>query len=125
VTPPVPTDTELALLRILWAQGPSTVRAVYDVLSEERDMAYTTVLKMLQVMHDKGLVVRDTSQRSHVYTPVQSEDVVQGQLVTNLLDKAFGGDPGQLVLRALSGRPADADEIAAIRALLDDLEGGA
>jgi predicted transcriptional regulator len=124
VTPPVPTDAELALLRILWSTGPATVRQVHEVLGQQRDVAYTTVLKMLQVMHDKGLVVRDTSQRSHIYTPVQSEDVVQGALVSDLLDKAFGGDPGQLVLRALSERPADAGEIAAIRQMLDALERG-
>ncbi len=120
---PTPTDAELTLLRILWSLGPSTVREVHVVHSTVRDVAYTTVLKLMQVMHDKGLVVRDTSQRSHIYTPVQSEKVVQGRLVNNLVNKAFGGDAAGLVMRALSDSPADADEIASIRSLLDQLEG--
>lgn len=120
---PRPTDTELALLRVLWALGPSTVREVHREWGRERgSVAYTTVLKLLQVMHDKGLVVRDTSQRSHVYTPVHDQQVVQGSLVTDLVNKAFSGSAAKLVLRALSDRPADSDELAQIRALLDRLE---
>lgn len=117
-----PTDAELTLLRVLWERGPSTVRAVCDVVNQTRTTGYTTVLKTLQIMHDKGWVHRDTSQRSHIYTPVYSEADVQGRLVSDMLVKAFGGSAGQLALRALSEAPADADEIAAIRALLDDLE---
>ncbi|MEZ4238430.1 MAG: BlaI/MecI/CopY family transcriptional regulator [Myxococcota bacterium] len=119
-----PTDAELAILRELWALGPSTVRAVHASLEarQGRELAYTTVLKLLQVMHDKGLVVRDASQRSHVYTPTWSEGAIQGRLLDDLVDKAFGGSAGQLVLRALSDRAADPDEIAEIRSLLDKLE---
>ncbi|MCO4746354.1 MAG: BlaI/MecI/CopY family transcriptional regulator [Proteobacteria bacterium] len=117
-----PTDTELEILRVLWASGPSTVRGVHDVLSQDRNLGYTTVLKMLQVMHEKGLVVRDTSQRSHIYTPVESEKTVQGSLIADLVDRAFSGSPSRLVMAALSERPADPEELAAIRALLDDLE---
>ena len=118
-----PTDAELALLRILWSRGPSTVREVFDVLTTQRDAGYTTVLKTLQIMHDTGFVHRDTSQRSHVYTPVFSQAQVQGRLVSDMVDKAFGGSAGRLVLRALTDAPADPEELAAIRALLDELEG--
>jgi predicted transcriptional regulator len=119
-----PTDAELAILRVLWSLGPSTVRDVHSELEarQARDLAYTTVLKLLQVMHDKGLVVRDASQRSHVYTPTWSEDAIQGRLLDDLVDKAFGGSAGQLVLRALSDRAAGPEEISEIRALLDRLE---
>ncbi|MEQ1569991.1 MAG: BlaI/MecI/CopY family transcriptional regulator [Myxococcota bacterium] len=119
-----PTDAELAILRVLWELGPSTVRDVHTALElrQERELAYTTVLKLLQVMHDKGLVLRDESARSHVYTPTSSEGAVQDRLLGDLVDKAFGGSAGALVLRALSERPAGADELAEIRALLDQLE---
>lgn len=117
-----PTDAELALLRILWSRGPSTVREVFAVLTEERTTGYTTVLKTFQIMHGKGLVARDTSQRSHIYTPVFSETEVQGRLLDDIVEKAFGGSAGRLVLCALADKPADPDEIAAIRALLDQLE---
>jgi BlaI family transcriptional regulator, penicillinase repressor len=119
-----PTDAELTILRALWELGPTTVRVVHGALEarQGRELAYTTVLKLLQVMHDKGLVVRDASQRSHVYTPTWSEDAIQTRLLDDLVDKAFGGSAGQLVLRALADRPADPDEIAEIRSLLDRLE---
>lgn len=117
-----PTDAELHLLRLLWSLGPSTVRAVHRALSSERNVGYTTVLKMLQVMHGKGLVVRDTSERSHVYTPVHSAEDVERTLVRDLLDKAFDGSASRLVQRALGDAPVDADEIARIRSMLDAWE---
>lgn len=119
-----PTDAELAILRVLWELGPSTVRDVHTALEQHqaRALAYTTALKLLQVMHEKGLVVRDESQRSHVYTPTWSEDAIQGRLLGDLVDKAFGGSAGNLVLRALAERPTDPAEIAEIRALLDQME---
>ncbi|MEQ1501442.1 MAG: BlaI/MecI/CopY family transcriptional regulator [Myxococcota bacterium] len=122
-----PTDAELAILRVLWELGPSTVRGVHSALEQRqaRDLAYTTVLKLLQVMHEKGLVVRDESERSHVYTPTWSEHTIQNRLLGDLVDKAFGGSAGQLVLKALSERPTDPTELAEIRALLDRLEGSA
>ena len=124
MTDPKPTDAELKLLRILWSIGPNTVREVHRHLEALRgtDVAYTTVLKLLQVMHDKGLVARDTSERSHVYAPTFAEDQVTGALVDDLVRKAFDGSASRLVMRALSDRPADPDEIAEIRALLDRLE---
>lgn len=117
-----PTDGELNILRVLWAQGPSTVRQVHNALSGGRTISYTTTLKMMQVMHDKGLVARDTSRRSHVYTPVHSEDRMQRHLVGDLLDKAFGGSPSRLVMHALQGRAASDEELDAIRSLLDSLQ---
>ncbi len=111
------------MLRLLWDHGPSTVREVHERWEAQRGrVAYTTVLKLLQVMHDKGLVVRDTSSRSHVYTPVHDRGEVQGSLVTDLMDKAFAGSAAGLVMRALSDRPANEEERAQIRALLDSLE---
>lgn len=121
--PPRPTDSELEILRILWARGPSTVRQVHGDLEVARDtqLAYTTVLKLLQVMHDKGLVVRDTSTRSHIYTPTHAEPEVTGALVDDLVRRAFDGSAARLVMHALSGSTPD-EEIAEIRALLDQIE---
>ena len=121
---PRPTEAELALLQVLWERGPSTVREVHDRLAELRgtEVVYTTVLKLLQVMHDKGLVVRDTTERSHVYTPTWAEEAVTGRLVAHLVDRAFGGSASRLVQRALAERPADPQELDEIRALLDRLE---
>lgn len=119
---PKPTDAELAILRVLWERGPSTVRDVTEALQVERGTGYTTALKLLQIMHDKGLVRRDDSQRTHVYSAVASEDVTQQQLIRDLLDRAFGGSARQLVLQALSSRKASPAELAEIRKLLDELE---
>jgi BlaI family penicillinase repressor len=126
MTDRIPTDTELELLRILWAQGPSTVRAVHERLQEARGepVAYTTVLKLLQVMHEKGSVLRDTTDRSHVYTPVQGEAAVTGRLVSDLVQRAFAGSASRLVMRALEDRPAPPEELRQIRDLLDRLERG-
>jgi predicted transcriptional regulator len=122
--PPRPTDAELAILRILWERGPSTVRQVHEVLSAERPSGYTTALKLLQIMADKGLVHRDETDRTHVYSARLSEEQTQRQLVHDLLDRAFGGSAMKLVMQALSGRKASAEDLAQIRALLDEREGG-
>jgi predicted transcriptional regulator len=118
------TDAELAILRVLWERGPSTVREVHEALSRERGTGYTTVLKLMQIMYDKGLVGRDESERAHVYRPLQSEESAQRTLVTDLLDRAFGGSATRLVMQALTARRASPDELAEIRRLLDELEGG-
>jgi BlaI family transcriptional regulator, penicillinase repressor len=120
--PPRPTDAELSILRVLWSTGPATVRTVFEALQSERVVNYTTVLKLLQIMTDKGLVIRDESARSHVYAPAQAESETQGSLVRDLLDKAFAGSASRLVMRALEERPASADELAQLRALLARLE---
>lgn len=132
---PKPTDSELAILRVLWQRGPSTVREVRDALARTSPASadstagsspgagYTTVLKLLQIMTEKGSVVRDESQRAHVYTASEPEAQVQQSLVGDLLDRAFGGSAAQLVQRALASRPTSGKDLAEIRRLLDELEG--
>ena len=119
---PKPTDAELAILRVLWERGPSTVREVTVAIQAERGTGYTTALKLMQIMTDKGLVQRDDSNRSHVYEAVVPAEVTQRQLVGDLLDRAFGGSAQQLVLQALSGRKASRADLAEIRKLLDAME---
>ncbi len=123
-SPPRPTDAELAILRVLWRLGPTTVRAVHDELSREENTGYTTVLKMLQIMTEKGLVKRDESERSHVYEPAFSEQSVQRRLVGHLLERAFGGSAPQLVLQALAAKKSSPQELAEIRKLIDEMEKG-
>jgi BlaI family penicillinase repressor len=112
-----PTDGELAILRVLWSLGPSTVRQVAEALG--RDTGYTTALKLLQIMTEKGLVLRDESERTHIYRAASTEDQTQRQLVTDLLDRAFGGSAATLVLQALATNKATPEELAEIRKLLD------
>jgi predicted transcriptional regulator len=119
---PKPTDAELEILRVLWRLGPATVRRVHDELSAGREMGYTTVLKLMQIMAEKRLVVRDESARSHVYSAAVSEDGTQGRLLGELMDKLFGGSAAKLALRALSEKPASAEELAEVRKLLEALE---
>jgi predicted transcriptional regulator len=122
---PRPTDAELAILRVLWARGPSTVREVHEVLhKDEQGGGYTTVLKMMQIMTDKGLVERDESQRAHVYTAKATQQKTQRQLVTDLVERAFGGSPAQLAMQALSAKKTSREELAELRRLLDTLEEG-
>jgi predicted transcriptional regulator len=116
-----PTDAELAILRVLWTRGPSTVRDVAEAMG--REGAYTTILKLMQIMTDKGLVKRDDSTRSHVYKAASSEDQTQRQLVTDLLDKVFEGSAAKLVMRALADGKVSAEELAEIRKLLDARRG--
>jgi BlaI family transcriptional regulator, penicillinase repressor len=116
---PRPTDAELAILRVLWQQGACTVRQVHDALSRERPSAYTTALKMLQIMTEKGLVRRDVSDRTHVYQARLSEEQTQRQLVRDLLDRAFGGSSTKLVMQALSAKRATPEELSEIRRLLE------
>lgn len=121
---PKPTDAELAILRVLWRRGPSTVREVTEALQAERGTGYTTALKLLQIMTDKGLVRRDESARSHIYEAVLPAETTQRQLVRDLLERAFGGSAQQLVIQALSAKRASAAELAQIRKLLDEFERG-
>jgi predicted transcriptional regulator len=122
-TPRRPTDAELAILAVLWEQGPSTVRQVYDLLRPQQPIGYTTVLKLMQIMTEKGLVVRDVRQRAHIYRSRLTEQKTQRQLLADLLDRAFGGSAQKLVMQALTAKKASADELAEIRQLLDRLEG--
>ena len=116
---PRPTDAELAILRVLWERGPSTVREVHDHMAGARSVAYTTTLKTLQVMTAKGLTAREDSRGQHLYRPVQNEDVTQRGLLKHLLTQAFGGSTSKLVLQALATQPASAEELREIRGLLD------
>jgi len=118
-----PTDAELAILRVLWDLGPSTVRQVFDVLSAERELGYTTVLKMLQIMDEKGLVQRDATDRVHVFSTTQTQAQTQRTMLDDLLDKAFGGSSTSLVMQALATHKASREELAEIRKLLDQAEG--
>jgi BlaI family transcriptional regulator, penicillinase repressor len=117
-----PTDAELGILRVLWTQGPSTVRQIGEVLG--REIGYTTVLKLLQIMTEKRLVVRDESERTHVYRPAYTEDQTQRQLVADLLERAFDGSAAKLVLQALSATKTSPAEMAEIRKLLASKSGG-
>ena len=121
-TPSRPTDAELGILRVLWQRGPSTVREVRDVLHAEKPTGYTTALKFMQIMHDKGLLVRDESQMSHVYQPRVPAEKTQRQLVADLLERAFEGSARNLVMQALSAKKVSPEELAQIRTLLDEIE---
>jgi BlaI family penicillinase repressor len=116
-----PTEAELTLLNILWKLGPATVRQVHDTISKKQKTGYTTVLKILQIMHEKALVIRDESNRAHVYAPANSETFTQSSLLKDLVSKAFGGSTSQLVMRALD-ESTSKEEIADIRQLLNKLD---
>jgi len=120
---PRPTEAELEILRVLWQRGSCTVREVQEVLNARKPTGYTTVLKLMQIMTEKSLLLRDDSQRTHVYRPRAPAEKTQQQLVADLLDRAFEGSADQLVMHALSAKPVSPEELAKIRALLDRLEG--
>ena len=122
---PQPSDGELEILQVLWEEGPSTVRQVQEVLCRRREVGYTTALKLMQIMTEKGLVLRDESQRSHIYHSRFSREHTQQQLVGNLMSKAFGGSAEMLVMQALSAKKVSREELAEIRKLLNELEGSA
>lgn len=117
-----PTEKELAILRVLWAKGPCTVRQVNDEICKEQKTGYTTTLKLMQIMTDKGLLVRDDSEFKHVYKPAVSEEKTQKQIVGDMLDKVFAGSAEKLVMRALSAKQVSAEELKKIRQLLDEME---
>lgn len=119
---PKPTESELNILGVLWAQGPSTVRDVHEVLYREDGGGYTTALKLLQIMHGKGLVHRDDAQRAHVYTAAVSKEGTRGRFVKDMVRNVFGGSASQLVLHALGSQQASREELDQIRALLDRIE---
>ncbi len=117
-----PTETELDILSVLWELGPSTVRQVHTSLNKRRKTGYTTVLKMMQIMTEKGLLTRDESQRSHIYKARYREESTQKQLVKDLVKRAFGGSTEKLVMQALATKKASPQQIAEIRKMLDELE---
>ncbi len=122
--PPRPTDAELEILTILWSRGPSTVREVHETIIERKPAQYTTVLKLLQIMAEKGLVQRDESERAHRYEASRPREWTQRQLAGDLLQRAFGGSARSLMLGALSARKASKKELTEMRRLLDEYEKG-
>jgi predicted transcriptional regulator len=121
--PPRPTPAELEILAVLWELGPATVREIQEHIDRHRPTGYTTVLKLLQIMTDKGLVRRDARERAHRYAPTLPRERTEQQMVGDLLDRAFGGSASRLVMRALSSRQATPEELERIRTLLDEIEG--
>ncbi len=119
---PRPTEAELAILRVLWSEGPCTVRKVQEIFSTRQPTGYTTVLKLLQIMVEKGLALRDETERSHVYRASRSEAQTQKQLVADLLERAFGGSALKLVIGALGARRTSTQELSEIRTLIERLE---
>lgn len=123
--PKRPTEAELAILNILWQRGPCTVRDVHDEMSTRGRIGYTTILKLLQIMHEKGLVLRDESERAHVYRPKRTQEQTRGQLARDLVNRAFDGSASQLMMSLLgNGKVASPQELASIRQMLDEVDGG-
>lgn len=119
---PKPTDAELEILTVLWSRGPSTVREIHDVIVKRKPTQYTTVLKLMQIMAEKGLVRRDERERAHVYEPAYSPEVTRKQLAGDLLQRAFNGSAARLLQGALSARRTSKAELDEIRKLLDEYE---
>lgn len=117
-----PTDKELAILAILWNNGPSTVRQVNEQMNKQQPTGYTTTLKLMQIMTEKGLVIRDDSKFQHVYSPAVSAEKTQKQVVSDMLDKVFSGSAEKLVMQALSAKRVSAEELKKIRQLIDRME---
>jgi predicted transcriptional regulator len=117
--PPQPTPAEFEILRVLWHRGSSTVRDVHDAVRDTHPVGYTTILKLLQIMAEKGLVARDESARSHVYRAAISEDRTKRRLVSELVDRAFDGSAANLIMQALAARRVSPGELRQIRQLLD------
>ena len=119
---PRPTDSELRILNILWDRGPSTVRAVHDELQTDKTSQYTTTLKLMQIMTDKGLIERQDIDRTHVYRPYSSREKTQRQLAAHLMKQAFGGSARSLLMGALGAKPASRQELTELRKFIDDHE---
>ena len=120
---PKPTESEMSILGVLWAHGPCTVREVHDYLYREDGGGYTTVLKLLQIMHGKGLVHRDDALRAHVFRAAVEKSSTQGRFLSDMVASVFDGSASQLVLHALGSQQASREELEQIRALLDRMEG--
>lgn len=117
-----PTESELEILQVLWEHGPSTVRFVNDQLNEDREVGYTTTLKLMQIMAEKGLADRDTSQRTHIYRPAVTEGETQQNLLTQFVDRTFKGSAMKLVMQALGNHNASEAELGEIKALIEEME---
>lgn len=119
---PKPTDAELKILQVLWAHGPSSVRFVNDILSERKEVGYTTTLKLMQIMAEKGIVKRDTRSRTHIYIPAVEKEVTQGTLLNSFIETTFQGSAMNLVMQALGNHKTTEKELAEIKALIDQIE---
>lgn len=117
-----PTESELEILQVLWEKQKATVREVHEILALTKDVGYTTTLKLMQIMYDKGLVRRDESNKTHVYEPLASREKTQKQLVSRMVDTLFQGSPAQLVMQALGQHRTSAGELEEIQRLLDNLK---
>jgi BlaI family penicillinase repressor len=120
--PPRPTDAELEILTVLWSRGPTTVRDVHETIASRRPTQYTTVLKQMQVMAEKGLVLRNEDQRAHIYEASRPREWTQRQLAGDMLQRAFNGSAKSLMMGALSSRKASKQELAELRALIEEYE---
>ena len=117
-----PTESELEILQVLWKRGLATVRDVHEELSAQKDAGYTTTLKLMQIMHEKGLVKRDDSMRTHVYQAAVSKERTQKHMLGKMIDSLFGGSPTQLVIQALGEHKATVEELEKIQAMIDSLK---
>ena len=117
-----PTEKELAILKVLWSRGPSTVRQINDEINKHLETGYTTTLKLMQIMTDKGLLIRDNSGFKHIYKPAVSAEITEEQIVGDMMDKVFSGSAERLVMRALAAKQVSAEELSKIRQLLDKME---
>lgn len=121
---PKPTDSELAILQELWKRGPSTVKVIHEALSATRDIGYTTALKLMQIMHEKGLLTREREGKTHIYQPAVSQEKIQNQLLNKLVDTAFQGSAMKLIMQALGNQNTSTDELTQIKSFIEKLEGG-
>ena len=119
---PKPTEAELQILQVLWDHGPSSVRFVNDILSEIKEVGYTTTLKLMQIMAEKGIVKRDTTHRTHIYIPTVEKEVTQGNLLSSFIETTFQGSAMNLVMQALGNHKTTGKELEEIKALIDQIE---
>jgi len=117
-----PTDSELEILKVLWKEGPSSVRLVNNILSEHKPIGYTTTLKFMQIMHDKGILERDTSERSHIYKPLVNEQSIKQSMLKRLMKSTFEGSASKLIMQALGNHKMSHEELDEIKALINQLE---
>ncbi|OQP65626.1 BlaI/MecI/CopY family transcriptional regulator [Niastella populi] len=117
-----PTESELEILQILWKKGNASVREVHEELLQTKEAGYTTTLKLMQIMHEKGLVKRDDSIKTHIYQAAVSKEKTQKHLLNKMIDTVFGGSPGELVMQALGNHKASAEELEEIQKILDNLK---
>jgi predicted transcriptional regulator len=121
---PIPTDSELEILQLLWQNGPSTVRFVNEELNKLKEVGYTTTLKLMQIMLEKGILIRNDESRTHIYTPAISEDAAQKKLLNKFMDATFRGSAMKLVTQALGSGKTSQQELDEIKKLIEQLEGG-